>query len=107
MRHPRLTMKFTSEIYIPAYTAQELAGFGEVYADGLDFALNDAAREVLIERVEAMMREQENGQQLSINAVKEVMDKAMAKASGFGRKLFGGKKRYDEVGRVILREKDF
>ena len=107
MRHPRLTMKFTSEIYIPAYTAQELAGFGEVYADSRDFALSDSSREVLTAKVRSMMEAQDPGQQLSITAVNEVMDKAMAKASGFGRKLFGGKKRYDEVGRVILKDKDF
>ena len=107
MRHPRLTMKFTSEIYIPAYTAQELAGFGEVYADSRDFALSDSSREVLTAKVRSMMEAQDPGQQLSITAVNEVMDKAMAKASSFGRKLFGGKKRYDEVGRVILKDKDF
>ena len=107
MRHPRLTMKFTSEIYIPSYTAQELAGFGEAYADSRDFALSDTSREVLTAKVQSMMEDLENGQQLSITAVNEVMDRAMTKASGFGRKLFGGKKRYDEVGRVILRDKDF
>jgi hypothetical protein len=105
MRHPRLTMKFTSEIYIPDYTAEELAGFGECYADSRDFALSEGAKAALTAQIASLMEVPD--QPVSITTVKEITDKAMARASGFARKLFGGKKRYDSEGRVILRDKDF
>ena len=106
LRHPRLTMKFTSEIYLPSYTAQELAGFAEAYADSRDFVFSETSREVLVNRISQMMEDQEPKQALSISAVKEITDRAIDKASGFGRKLFGGKKRYDSEGRIILKDKD-
>ena len=44
---------------------------------------------------------------MSITGVLEIVDAAIARADKFGRKLFSGKKRFDEEGRVVLLAKDF
>ena len=103
MRHPRFTMKFTSQIYIPAFTIDELVRFGEIYALSKDYSLSDGAAAALYERIGSVSMQ---GDAVSITNVIELVDRAIGKASGFMRKL-AGKKRYDENDCVILLEKDF
>ena len=105
MRHPRLTMKFTSQIYIPQFTAQDLVRFASLYADDRDYALSPEASELLTRKLESMIENSDNG--LSITNVLDITDEAIARANKFSRKIFSGKKRYDSEGRVILQEKDF
>ena len=51
MRHPRFTMKFTAQIYIPEYTVEELAGFGQIYANAQDYMIGEDAQEVLCHKI--------------------------------------------------------
>jgi len=105
MRHPRLTMKFTSQIYIPPFTAQDLVGFASLYADDRDYTLSAESAALLTQKLENMIENSDNG--LSITNVLDIMDEAIARANKFSRKLFSGKKRFDSEGRIILQEKDF
>ena len=104
MRHPRLTMKFTSQIYIPVFTVEELVGFGKLYADDHDYVIGEDAESALGRKLTAMASQ---GDALSITSVLDLVDQAFVRANKFGRKLFSGRKRYDSEGRIVLLEKDF
>jgi len=105
MRHPRLTMKFTSQIYIPEFTADQLVEFGEIYANRNEFTLSDGGAEALSKSMEALAAAQD--EPVPITSVKEKVDLAMKRANKLGRRMFGGRKRYDEDGRIFLNAKDF
>ncbi len=104
IRHPRFTMKFTAQIYLPSYTPQELVGFGQIYANGHDFVISDEAVEVLTGQIGAAA---ENGTAMTISDVIGIVDKAIGRSNRFFRKLSMGKKRYDEDDYIILFAKDF
>ncbi len=103
MRHPRFTMKFTAQIYIPEYTGEDLVNFGQLYAMGKDYVFSDEAAAVLLERVEGAMKK---GEAVSVTNVIELTDRAIKNASTFLRRIGSAKKRYDDMDRVILRAKD-
>ena len=104
MRHPRLTMKFTSQIYIPAFTIDELVGFGQIYAREHDHTISEEGCATLSKKLDAQVQQ---GELMSITTVLDQVEHAMNRANKFSRKLFSGKKRYDSEGRVILLDKDF
>ena len=104
MRHPRFTMKFTSQIFIPTFTIDELVHFGEIYAGQQDYVFSDSAAGALYERIGSVAAQ---GDAVSITNVIELVDRAINKSNKFFRKLGAGKKRYDENDCVILQEKDF
>ena len=104
MRHPRFTMKFTAQIYIPEYTGEDLVSFGRIYADSKDFALSEKAAQACRDMIEAA---KQTGEAVSVTNVIELMDRAMKHANTFFRRIGSAKKRYDSEDRVILLEKDF
>ena len=104
MRHPRLTMKFTSQIYIPAFTIDELVEFGRIYALDHDYSISDEGCIVLAKKLDGQVQQ---GELMSITTVLDHVDNAMSRANRFSRKLFSGKKRFDSEGRIILLDKDF
>lgn len=104
MRHPRFTMKFTAQIYLPSYTPQELIGFGQIYANEQDFVISDEAAEALEAQISAA---KESGTAMTISDVIGLVGKAIERSNKFFRKLSMGKKRYDENDYVILFAKDF
>lgn len=103
MRHPRFTMKFTSQIFIPVFTIDELVNFGQIYAGDLDYVFSDSAAAALYDRIAGVAAQ---GEAVSITNVIELVDRAISKSNKFFRKL-SGKKRYDENNCIILHEKDF
>ncbi len=103
MRHPRLTMKFNAKIHVPHYTLEELVVMAQEMAGEADCVLSEDAQDTLYARLEERQRDEE----VSLIEVKELTDRAVKKADKLTRKMFGGKKRYDEEGRVILLGKDF
>ena len=105
MRHPRFTMKFTSSIHLPAYTTRELVNFGATYAEGQDYAFSEEGREAFAKLLDGMASE--STEPVSLTAVMENVEKAIKRVNAFGRKLFSGKSRFDEEGRVLLQAKDF
>lgn len=104
MRHPRFTMKFTSQIYIPVFTIDELVGFGQIYAADMDYVLSESASRALYDRIGKVSAQ---GDAVSITNVIELVNRAIAKSNKFFRRLSAGKKRYDENSCIILQEKDF
>ena len=104
MRHPRFTMKFTSQIFIPTFTIDELVRFGEIYAGQHDYVFSEGAAAALYDRIGNVSSQ---GDAVSITNVIELVDRAIRKANKFFRKMGSGKKRYDENDCVILQEKDF
>lgn len=103
MRHPRFTMKFTSQIFIPVFTIDELVNFGQIYAGDMDYVFSDAAAAALYDRIGSVAAQ---GDAISITNVTELVDRAISRSNKFLRKL-SGKKRYDENNCIILQEKDF
>jgi hypothetical protein len=102
MQHPRFTMKFTAQIYIPVYNVEELAGFGQIYANAQDYMIGEEAYIVLKEKI---AQAQEAGA-VSIADVIEIVSKAIARSNKFFRKISMGKKRYDANDYVVLFPKD-
>lgn len=104
MRHPRFTMKFTAQIYIPVYTAEELAMFGQIYANAQDYMISEEALDVLYEKISAVAA---NGTTAAISDVIEIVSRAIQNSNKFIRKISMGKKRYDENDYILLFSKDF
>lgn len=104
MRHPRFTMKFTAQIYIPEYTVEELAGFGQIYANAQDYMIGEEAQEILCQKLEEAM---EGENPVTLADVIDLTGKAIARSNKFFRKLSMGKKRYDENDYIVLFPKDF
>lgn len=104
MRHPRFTMKFTAQIYIPEYTSDDLVNFGRIYAESKDYVFSEKAVDACRDRIEAAKK---TGEAVSVTNVIELVDRAIKSANTFFRRIGSSKKRYDEQDRVILREKDF
>ncbi len=104
MRHPRFTMKFTAQIYLPEYTVEELAGFGSIYANAQDYVIGDEAYPVLCEKIAAG---NPDGTPMTISGVIDIVGRAITRSGKFFRKISMGKKRYDENDFVILFPKDF
>ena len=104
MRHPRFTMKFTAQIYIPQYSNEDLVNFGRIYAESKDYVFSDKALAAFYDRIEAASQ---NGDVVSITNVVELVDRGIKNANKFFRRIGSSRKRYDEMDRVILKEKDF
>ena len=104
MRHPRFTMKFTAQIYIPEYTVEELAMFGQIYANAQDYVIGEEAQAVLCQKI---ADELVAGNQMAITEVIDIVGRAITRSNKFFRKMSMGKKRYDENDYIILFPKDF
>ena len=104
MRHPRFTMKFTAQIYIPEYTVEELAMFGQIYANAQDYVIGEEAQAVLCQKI---ADELAAGNQMAITEVIDIVGRAITRSNKFFRKMSMGKKRYDENDYIILFPKDF
>lgn len=104
MSHPRFTMKYTAQIYIPQYTAQELIYFGQIYANAQDYVISEEGQDALAEKISAAV---ENGTEVTIKDVIEMVGKAIQRSNRFFRKMKMGKRRYDENDFIILFGKDF
>ena len=103
MRHPRFTMKFTAQIYIPAFSSEDLVRFGELYAEDNDCVFSEEARQALTGRLEAVAK---SGEVVSITNVIELTSRAIKNSGKFFRRIQSSKKRYDAQNRVILKAKD-
>ena len=108
MRHPRFTMKFTAQIYIPDYTVEELAMFGQIYANEQDYTIGEEGWNALYEKISALSAvKAKDDEPVTIKDVIDMVAKAINHANGFFRKMKMGQKRYDENDYVILFAKDF
>ncbi|MCD7842238.1 MAG: ATP-binding protein [Lachnospiraceae bacterium] len=104
MKHPRFTMKFTAQIYLPVYTADELSMFAQQHANGLDYMISEDGFEVIRQKVAAAAPTETP---MSVADVITLVDQAIRHSNKFMRKMSMGKKRYDENDYVLLFAKDF
>lgn len=104
MKHPRFTMKFTAQIYLPVYTADELKMFAQCHAKELDYAISEDGYEAIAQKIAAAAAAEKP---MSVIDIVELVDKAIRHSNKFMRKMSMGKKRYDENDYVVLFAKDF
>ncbi|MCD7715646.1 MAG: ATP-binding protein [Lachnospiraceae bacterium] len=104
MKHPRFTMKFTAQIYLPVYTADELSMFAQQHANDLDYMISEDGFEVIRQKVAAAAPTETP---MSVADVIALVDQAIRRSNKFMRKMSMGKKRYDENDYVLLFAKDF
>ncbi len=104
MKHPRFTMKFTAQIYLPEYTLEELLVFGQIHANDQDFRITDEAVEVIAQKVSDAAQTDEP---ITVAGMVEMVDEAIHHSNQLLRRLPLGKKRYDENNYAQLFAKDF
>ncbi len=104
MSNPRFTMKFTAQIYLPVYTAQELVMFAQLYAGGKDYVISEEGQEILYGKISATA---EQGNNVSIANVVELTERAIRRSNKLLRRMAMGRKRYDENDFIVLYARDF
>ncbi|MCD7746689.1 MAG: hypothetical protein LUI13_15660 [Lachnospiraceae bacterium] len=104
MKHPRFTMKFTAQIYLPEYTADELCIFAQQHANELDYMISEEGFESIRQKIAAMA---DTETPMSVGDTLALVDKAIRHSNKFMRKMSMGKKRYDPNDYVLLFAKDF
>ena len=102
-KYPEFARKFTSKITIPVFTNDELVTFGKVYAQENGYSFDEMATLALYTMIG---ENQKNTEPVTVNMVREMVDKAIARSKGRKFQLFS-KNQVGPDGRIILREKDF
>ena len=102
-KYPEFARKFTSKITIPVFTNDELVTFGKVYAQENGYSSDEMATLALYTMIG---ENQKNTEPVTVNMVREMVDKAIARSKGRKFQLFS-KNQVGPDGRIILREKDF
>ena len=106
--NPGLQSRFNKFIEFPDYTVEELAMFGQIYANEQDYMIGDEGWDALYEKISALAAVKANDNEpVTIKDVIDMVAKAINHANGFFRKMKMGQKRYDENDYVILFAKDF
>ena len=104
--NPEFAKKFEMVISIPVFTNDELVTFARTYARESGYKMDEMGVLALYTLIGDNQTENEP---MTISKVKDMVDKAIAKAGRgtrrFGRRMSG--KRTDEQNRIILYEKDF
>lgn len=105
-RYPKLSKKFTSMINIPVFTNDELVNFAKVYTQEKGYSIDQMA---LLALYNLISQNQKEDEPMTIGAVKEMIDNAIAKSQGGMRKLKRNfsKKRHSVDGMIVLYENDF
>ena len=99
--------KFTSRLEVPIFINDELATFGQTYAQENGYRIDEMGILALYSKIDSLQREDHA---VTVAEVKEVMDDAIAhsqKASAkkLVKRVFG--KNTDSSDRILLSEKDF
>ena len=105
--NPKLADVFSAQFHAKKYTVEELMEYAKGYADRQDCAIDESARLLVTTRLEKILKDNPVGWQ---NQVERVMDEAMEKANKKSvGKAFKGLFviRYDDEGRLLLKEEDF
>lgn len=105
-RNPKFINKFTSTISIPVFTNDELVNFAKVYTAENGYRIDEMGILALYSLISDNQKEDEP---MTVNAVKILVDNAIAKAESSTRKMKRNisNTRTDKDGFVILYEKDF
>ncbi len=106
-RDSSFAAKFTEKISIPLFSIDELAAFGRVYANDLNYDIDEMGILALYKRIGNI---QKLDHVTTLTDVKEIVDEAIDNAEkGVFKKVFGilTATRANDDNYVILREKDF
>ena len=104
--HKEFANKFKTVISIPVFTNDELVTFARTYAREHGYKVDEMGVLALYDLIGSKQSERDP---ITIDGVKEIMDKAMANTQKVSRK-FGRKlavSNTDEEGRTLIYEKDF
>ncbi len=104
MNHPRFTMKFTAQIYLPDYTEEELLVFADQHAYEEDCRISDEAADLIAQKIADA---EQNEAPLTVSDMIHLVDDAIRRSNKLTRKMSMGKKRYDEDEYILLFAKDF
>ncbi len=99
--------RFSEKITIPIFTSDELVSFARSYADELGYAIDEMG---VLALYNSLSNIQKLDQATTLSEVKEIVDRAIARAERGGlKKAFSiiTSRRYNEDDYVILHEKDF
>lgn len=99
--------KFSEKINIPIFTSDELVAFAKSYANELGYTIDEMGVLALYNSISNI---QKLDQATTLTEVKDIVDRAIARAEKGGlKKAFGiiTSRRYDDEDYVILHEKDF
>lgn len=99
--------RFSEKISIPIFTSDELVAFAKSYANELGYAIDEMGVLALYNSISNI---QKLDQATTLTEVKDIVDKAVARAEKGGlKKVFSiiTSRRYDDEDYVILHEKDF
>ncbi|MFQ9511290.1 MAG: hypothetical protein ACLRZ7_10330, partial [Lachnospiraceae bacterium] len=102
-----LSEKFDAVLSVKDYSADELVEYATRYADDHDCAIDDMAILALYAKIDQILEVQDGTQK---KRVEEVMKQAIEKASkkSVGRAIKGlFVIKYDEAGKLLIREQDF
>ncbi len=103
-RNADFTRKFTERIHIPIFTSDELVAFAKAYAREHGCEIDDVGVLALYNSISNIQKLDEA---TTLTEVKEIMDDAIYNAThGALRRLFG-RRRTNENGLVLIKEKDF
>ena len=102
---PKLWKYFTQHIEIPQMTLDELVNFAKIYVLECGYSMEDMGILALYDRIGIM---QSGDADVGLDAVKEVIDDAIARYKKRSRGLFGrlSARMTDDEGRPMLQEKD-
>lgn len=105
--NPKLAEVFSAQFYAKTYTMDDLMEYAKAYADGKDCAIDESARLFVTTKLEKILKENPVGWQ---SQVEKMLDAAVDKGNkkSVGRALKGlFVIRYDDDGRLLLKEEDF
>ena len=105
--NPKLAEVFSAQFYAKTYSMDDLMEYAKAYADGKDCAIDESARLFVTTKLEKILKENPVGWQ---SQVEKMLDAAVDKGNkkSVGRALKGlFVIRYDDDGRLLLKEEDF
>ncbi len=105
--NPKLAEVFSAQFHAKTYTVEDLMEYARTYADEKDCAIDETARLLVTTRLEKILKDNPVGWQTQ---VEKMLDDAVENGNkkSVGRALKGlFVIRYDDEGRLLLKEEDF
>ena len=107
LKNKNFASKFDYTVHVPVFSNEELVNFAKSYAMENGYVLDEFAVLALYDRIGSRQTLDNN---VTVTAVKEILDEAVEHAEKGGVKRFLAKttkKNIDKNGNTILREEDF
>ncbi len=105
--NPKLAESFSAQFHARKYTVDDLMEYARAYVDGRDCAIDESARMYVTARIERILKEKPLAWR---DRLENMLDEAVERGNkkSVGRALKGlFVIRYDDEGRLLLKEEDF